>query len=67
MDFEIPNNTLLEDKLKEIAEKQSEAFDDKAIKSLNQEAIMKLFTLCIDELKERGVIQIRWLNLNEYD
>ena len=61
MKLNIPENTFMDDTLKRIAEEQSKAFDDKAIKSLNTEALMKLFELTTDELKERGVTQIKWI------
>ena len=62
INLDIPENTFMQDMLEKIAKEQSKAFDEKAIKSLNIEALSKLYTLCTDELKERWVTQIKWIN-----
>ena len=61
--FDIPVNPYMENMISEIAEKQSKMFDKKAIGVLNIEALSGLFNLCLDELLERGIENIRGINI----
>ena len=61
--FDIPVNPYMENMISEIAEKQSKMFDKKAIGVLNIEALSGLFNLCLDELRERGIENIRGINI----
>lgn len=51
-------STLLSDKLKEISEKQWELFDMKAVKLLNDEALVKLFRMSQREIEIRNLHHI---------
>ena len=63
IDYNIEFPNYMSDKLKEIAEKQSEIFERLAIEALSLESLTKLFKMTKEELKIRWIEQIEWINL----